>query len=328
MSTRFASRAALPLVALFLLPGLVRAQAAQSLTLVAPDGQRVDIGRDDYGVPHIAAETETALFFGQGFAVAQDRLFQMETFWRAATGRLSEIQGAAALTQDKGVRTVYYTPAERQAQFEALSAPVRTMMMAYVAGINTYIDSTASNPAVYKPYEYTQFPLNQAGIEKWDQDKLVAVLQFFMRRFGEIGGEELTRLAELDAQGAAWFEANRPVNDPAAPTTISNAAAPTGGALNAGPGASAAEARYDAADRAFARGGAEEMARRHEASDALLSGLGVPLKFGSFAATVGQGLGGPMLLGAPQMGAPSQTAKAVTSEVAASVSQRPPRSTA
>ena len=60
------------------------------------------------------------------------------------------------------------------------------------------------------------------------------------------------------------------------------------------------------------------MVRRRAASDALLSGLGVPLTFGSFAATVSAGLSerDAMLLGAPQMGAPTQTAKAVTSEVA------------
>ncbi len=106
MTRRFAL-----LALLVVAPGLVAAQT--SVTLTAPDGQTVTIDRDAYGVPVIGAGTERALFFGQGFAVAQDRLFQMETFWRSATGRLAELQGAAALTQDQQVRTVYYTPAER-----------------------------------------------------------------------------------------------------------------------------------------------------------------------------------------------------------------------
>ena len=305
------------LLLLLAAPGLATAQAAQDITLVAPDGQSVLIDRDDYGVPHISAPTERALFYGQGFAIAQDRLFQMETFWRTATGRLAELQGAAALTQDQQIRTVYYTPAERAAQFAALSAPVRTMIDAYIAGINAYADSAEARPAVYKPYEYTVAPLNAGPIERWDRDKLVAVMQFFMRRFGEIGGQELTRMAELDANGAAWFEANRPVNDPAAPTTISNTAPPAMASLNAGPGAAAAQAAYTDLERAFARAGSAEMIQQREASDALLSGLGVPLKFGSFAATVSPGLSSKdaMLLGAPQMGAPAQNAKAVTSEV-------------
>lgn len=90
-------------VALVLLaaPLVAAGQAAQDLTLTAPDGNAVVIDRDDYGVPHVAAPTEAAVFFGQGFAIAQDRLFQMETFWRTATGRLAELQGPAALEQDQ-----------------------------------------------------------------------------------------------------------------------------------------------------------------------------------------------------------------------------------
>ena len=300
------------LVPLLLGPGFVAAPAAQDLTLVGPDGRAVVIDRDAYGVPHIFADTETALFYGQGFAVAQDRLLQMEQFWRAATGRLAEIAGAAAVTQDKQVRTVFYTPAERAAQFQALSPPVRSMMAAYIAGINAYIDSTAANPARYMPYEYTQFPLNAVGIETWNQDKLVAVLQLFMRRFGEIGGQELERMAELDAKGAAWFEANRPINDPLAPTTIRN------GAASATASAPASLGRYPEGVTAFAAEGAEAVRQIRAETDATLTAMGVPLKFGSFAAGVAPErteAGDALLLGAPQMGAPSATTKAVTSEV-------------
>lgn len=56
-------------------------------TLTAPDGSTIVIYRDNYGVPHIRAANESALFFGQGYAAAEDRLFQMETFRRAALGR-------------------------------------------------------------------------------------------------------------------------------------------------------------------------------------------------------------------------------------------------
>ena len=284
------------------------------------DGQSVSIERDDYGVPRITSSDEAALFFGQGWAVAEDRLFQVETFWRAATGRLAELQGAGddvnengvgdALEQDRNVRTVYYTPAERADQFDALSEPVRTMMDAYIAGINTYIDSTAANGA-YLPAEYAQggFPPT-----KWDRDKLVATLQLFMRRFGEIGGEELTRLAELDAQGADWFEANRPINDPTAPTTISNAARPRVASSNEVVGLD----RYPEGVYDFARAGAAHLAQQRAQGDAYLRGLGVPLKLGSFASAIDGQLsasGQVMLLGAPQMGEPAVDAKAVTSEV-------------
>ena len=298
------------LLALALVAAPVFGQAAQDVTLTY-GGQSVTVDRDDYGVPHITSDDEAALFYGQGFAVAQDRLFQMETFWRAATGRLAELQGPDALQQDRNVRTVFYTPAERAAQFEALREPVRVMMDAYIAGINAYVDSTAANAAAYLPFEYAQggFPPS-----KWDRDKLVATLQLFMRRFGEIGGQELTRMAELEQQGAEWFAANRPINDPTAPTTISGAPRPGLATVNAVRGLD----RYPEGTAAFARAGAAHLARQRAADDELLRGLGVPLKLGSFASTVDGELsasGQVMLLGAPQMGLPEQDEKAVTSEV-------------
>ena len=150
------------------------AQAIDMRTLTAPDGTTVDLVRDEYGVPRIYATTEVGAFYAQGWAVAQDRLFQMETFWRTGTGRLAEIQGSAALSTDQGIRTVYYTPEERAEQFAALPVEIQTMLDAYIAGINAYIDLAEADPATYKPYEYTQFPLNTMPITRWDRDKAVA----------------------------------------------------------------------------------------------------------------------------------------------------------
>ena len=80
------------LAALLAVPLAVGAQTATDVTLEAPDGSTVAIDRDDFGVPHITGDTEAAVFFGQGFATGQDRLFQLETFWRTATGRLAELR--------------------------------------------------------------------------------------------------------------------------------------------------------------------------------------------------------------------------------------------
>ena len=69
----------------------------------------VKIVRDAYGVPAVTAPTDDALWWGAGYAVAQDRLFQLELFRRATTGRLAEILGAGYLDDDLIARRDYYT---------------------------------------------------------------------------------------------------------------------------------------------------------------------------------------------------------------------------
>ena len=46
-----------------------------------------------YGVPSVYGDTEDDMWWGTGYAIAQDRLFQIEAFRRATTGTLAEILG-------------------------------------------------------------------------------------------------------------------------------------------------------------------------------------------------------------------------------------------
>ena len=51
----------------------------------------VRVVRDQWGVPHVYAENEPDAYFALGYAMAQDRLFQMELVLRLARGELAEI---------------------------------------------------------------------------------------------------------------------------------------------------------------------------------------------------------------------------------------------
>ena len=53
----------------------------------------VEVRYDHYGVPHIYAENDTDAYFALGYAVARERLFQMELLRRVGSGRLAEIFG-------------------------------------------------------------------------------------------------------------------------------------------------------------------------------------------------------------------------------------------
>ncbi|MCI0554902.1 MAG: penicillin acylase family protein [Anaerolineae bacterium] len=264
---------------------------ADTITLTAPDGTTVTIYRDSYGVPHIVGESESGVFFGQGFAVAQDRLFQLELFRRNAEGKLAEWFGSDYLESDGAIRTLFYTTEERRQQFNALPMKFKTMLESYRDGINTYLDSMATNPAKYKPIQFRTFPM-----ERWTVYKSIAIIQLISRFFGQGGGEELDRLVELRQNGQAWFDLNRPINDPSAPTTIRGGGSATirnwsysGMRVREEVIASLTKRRYELKSRAEA--------------------LRLPLKWGSFAvliSTTKSNSGNVMLLGAPQTDHPPE----------------------
>ncbi|MFQ5603861.1 MAG: penicillin acylase family protein [bacterium] len=276
---------------------------AEDISLIASDGTVVTIHRDSYGVPHITAENEVGVFFGQGFAVAQDRLFQMEQTKRAAEGRLTEAFGMTQLSTDMFVRTMFYTEAERMRQFADLPPEIKSMLEAYRDGINTYLDSIKVNPAKFKPVEFQVLGLE---IEAWTVYNSIAIMQFITRRFGQRGGEELTRLVELQQNGLQWLNENRPINDPTAPTTIhatSSYLAPNSWSYTGMP------VRNEVI---------RSMQSRNKEIDSRFLELGIPSKLGSFAVLLSQprsNTGNVMLLGAPQMGPPEIDKPNVTNEV-------------
>src|SRR3954471_7432636 len=72
-----------------------------SLSLRGAVERPVRIVRDRTGTPHVYAETARDLFVGYGFAMAQDRLWQIDYYRRRALGRVSEIVGPSAVALDK-----------------------------------------------------------------------------------------------------------------------------------------------------------------------------------------------------------------------------------
>lgn len=260
---------------------------AESILLTATDSTPVVILRDEYGVPHILAETEAGVFYGQGFAVAQDRLYQMEVNRRAAEGKLSEWFGSSFIAADQAVRRIYHTPQERIQMFDSLPTDLQNMFSSYSDGVNAYIDSMNANPAVYKPFE---FETNGFTMEPWTVFKSLAFTHLFLKRFGGRGGSELVRLAELQALGQEAFDELRPINDPTSPTTILGGCDPK-----------SFESRYSGmvVNPAIV----EKISAFDRLVDSLLSVLHVPKKLGSFAALISaskSATGQVMVLGCPQ----------------------------
>jgi penicillin G amidase len=138
---------------------------------------RITIRRDERGIPYVEAQNDEDLYFGQGYATAADRLWQMDLFRRTARGELAEVLGAGpnniALDQDKLHRTYGFAQAA-EAEFANASPRARAILEAYARGINAYAASL--DPKSMPP----EFQILQYSFRPWmPADSLVAVKIFF-----------------------------------------------------------------------------------------------------------------------------------------------------
>jgi penicillin amidase len=101
----------------------------------ADAGTRITIDLDSLGVPTVHGTSEVALAFGQGYAHARDRRFQMELFRRTAAGRLAELVGPVALSSDRFFRRLGLA-AVADSGIARLGARRRALFAAYAAGVN------------------------------------------------------------------------------------------------------------------------------------------------------------------------------------------------
>ncbi|MBI5086418.1 MAG: penicillin acylase family protein [Acidobacteria bacterium] len=114
--------------------------AKTSGTLQAPVSKQVQINRDGLGTPHIEAGSIEDALFAQGYATAQDRMWQMDSLRRLAAGELSEVAGKAALELDFRSRKLRI---RRIAEFWRGRMPARdkALVAAYARGVNHYIET-------------------------------------------------------------------------------------------------------------------------------------------------------------------------------------------
>lgn len=118
----------------------------------------VEICRDRRGVPHIFAQSDADLFFGFGYAVAQDRLFQLDWLRRKGSGRLSEILGPDGLPQDRLARTVGL-PRIAEAEWHRLPSETRNALDWFSRGINAALsDAGDALPIEFDLLDYRPEP--------------------------------------------------------------------------------------------------------------------------------------------------------------------------
>lgn len=135
----------------------------------------VELTRDDQGITHVYAQNDRDAFFGGGYAMARDRLFQMELVRRRALGTQAEVLGEAAHVSDRASRPFRFG-ALGAADYERLrrEAPEDAALFdAWTAGINSRIDDIHSGKAPL-PYGFRKTELD-FDPPRWQTSDIFAI---------------------------------------------------------------------------------------------------------------------------------------------------------
>ncbi|MEE9215440.1 MAG: penicillin acylase family protein [Thermodesulfobacteriota bacterium] len=269
---------------------------------------KVTIVRDNFGVPHIYANTKEGLAFGAGYAVAQDRLWQADLYRKQAFGNLYEF-GIGNIDSDYVIRSLGYSREELKEMWDNWEpsfpkAKLKEMFLAYIDGLNLYISEAlgalANGDPSLMPAEYLAFGF---PLEPFTIEDSVAIIVMMAWRFGATGGGELSyaaryqTLESIYGSDLGWeiFNDLYPQQDPGAEVTI-----PVGGEypnLNKGGKPTNLPWNIGKISQAYSNFKMGETQ--------FLDSMGLPTKFGSDAWVVNpwkSESGNAMQVGGPQMG--------------------------
>ncbi|MDF0594794.1 penicillin acylase family protein [Psychromarinibacter halotolerans] len=149
----------------------------------------LEIVRDHADVPHIFGASDADVYFGLGYAHAQDRLWQMMMLRRTAQGRLSEIFGRRTFRFDDLMRRLdIYNLAVRSVQVQ--DAATMEALNAYSAGVNARLaevnDSALGRGA-------PEFFLFSPEIAPWAPADSLALIKLMALRLSSHLSEEVLR---------------------------------------------------------------------------------------------------------------------------------------
>ncbi len=98
----------------------------------------IKIIRDENGIAYVLAENKRDVYRGQGFVMAQDRLFQIEFYRALIKGEAAALVGSSMLSSDIKMRVLnLYGNAERNYQY--LDQEAKEVLQWYCEGFNEYL---------------------------------------------------------------------------------------------------------------------------------------------------------------------------------------------
>lgn len=140
---------------------------------------------DNMGMPYVLAADEAGGYHKLCYAMAKDRLFQMDISRRAAYGKLAEIFGAGpnnSLLQQDMILRVHNIADYADQRLNDANLQTRNILSACTTGVNQYIKEAAQSnslPLEFSILQYTPSP--------WAEKDSVAIIIYLAAGFSNIG---------------------------------------------------------------------------------------------------------------------------------------------
>jgi acyl-homoserine lactone acylase PvdQ len=187
---------------------------------VEKPGRGVKILRDSFDVPHVFGKTESAVFYGAGYAAAEDRGVLME---------LARYPGRLACIDAPGYDAFGVALSGKQFQPSAATENLLAQEIGFLTGkvgLQELADLDAYVAGINAEYKGANL-----DVKPWTRQDVVAMTCLLGARFGAGGGDETRRSEFLkalqaklgNAKGLSVFNDLREQNDAGAPTTLTKA---------------------------------------------------------------------------------------------------------
>ena len=154
----------------------------------------VTIRIDQWGIPHIKAESQADAFFAQGWNAARDRLWQIDLWRKRGLGLLSGDFGPAYAAKDEAARLFLYR-GPMKPEWQSYGPNAQAWTEAFVAGINAYIDGAEAGEHQLPP----EFALMGTRPARWQAEDVVRIRSH--ARVNNVD-QEIRRSAVLAKYGA------------------------------------------------------------------------------------------------------------------------------
>lgn len=156
------------------------------------------ISVDEWGLPHIRAQSTEDAFFVQGFNAVRDRLWQIDLWRKRGLGLLAADFGPGYLMQDRAARLFLYR-GEMETEWACYGEDAQMICTAFAAGINAGVDLVRNGTLALPP----EFEALGTSPSHWRPEDVVRIRTHCLSRnaASELARAQVHKLAcpEVDA---------------------------------------------------------------------------------------------------------------------------------